>query len=95
MTEQTVDTPAGSAGRPSFDLVVKDLTALLETRTKTTIDPEQSLFSAGVVNSMFAMELVVTLEEMYDIEIVGSDLRMENFDTVKRMAELVLRLATE
>jgi len=38
------------------------------------------------------MELVVHLEETYDIAIVGPELNIDNFRTVQRMTELVLRL---
>jgi methoxymalonate biosynthesis acyl carrier protein len=41
---------------------------------------------------MFAMHLVVHLEESYDIAIVGPELKLDNFRTVQAMAQLVLRL---
>jgi len=61
-------------------------------RIKATVETDQDLFSSGLVSSMFAMQLVVHLEEVYDIAIVGSDLKLDNFRTVKTMTELVLRL---
>ncbi|OPC85337.1 methoxymalonate biosynthesis protein [Embleya scabrispora] len=55
-----------------------------------TIDAD--VFGPGGLSSLFAMELVVYLERTYDIAIRGADLRMDNFRTVVRMAELVDRL---
>jgi methoxymalonate biosynthesis acyl carrier protein len=74
------------------DAIEKDLLGFLETRTKTTVPPTQDLFSSGLVSSMFAMELVVYLEQNFQVAIVGADLKMDNFRTVERMTGLVLRL---
>jgi methoxymalonate biosynthesis acyl carrier protein len=41
---------------------------------------------------MFAMQLVVHLESAYDIAIIGPELKLDNFRTVRAMADLVLRL---
>lgn len=72
--------------------IEKDLLVFLEAKTKTAVEPSKELFSSGLVSSMFAMELVVHLEKEYDISIVGTDLRLDNFRTVESMTELVLRL---
>ena len=44
------------------------------------------------MTSLFAMELVVFLEDAFDIEIAGPDLRLDNFRTVRVMTGLVQRL---
>jgi len=74
------------------EAIEKDLLGFLETRTKTTVPPTQDLFATGLVSSMFAMELVVYLEQNFQVAIVGPDLKMDNFRTVERMTQLVLRL---
>jgi methoxymalonate biosynthesis acyl carrier protein len=68
------------------------LTDFLADKTNTLVDPGQDLFASGLVSSMFAMQLVVHLEESYDIAIVGSELKLDNFRTVQAMARLVARL---
>ena len=68
------------------------LLTFLEERTKTAVPPTQDLFASGLVSSMFAMELVVHLEQNYEVAIVGADLKLDNFRTVRQMTELVLRL---
>ncbi|MYU55616.1 MULTISPECIES: acyl carrier protein [Streptomyces] len=72
--------------------VEKQLIAFLAERTGAEPAPEQDLFDAGLVSSMFAMQLVVHLEDEYDIEIVGPELSMDNFRSVRAMSALVLRL---
>ncbi|GAA4473727.1 acyl carrier protein [Phytohabitans houttuyneae] len=86
------DTPSE---RPGADQIAAGVTAFLHERVKVTPDPEQDLFAAGLVSSMFAMELVVHLEREHDIVIAGPDLVLDNFRSVRRMTDLVLRLREE
>ncbi len=72
--------------------IEKALTAFLAEHTKTEVAPDQDLFGSGLVSSMFAMQLVVHLEEAYDIAIIGGELKLDNFRTVQAMTSLVLRL---
>ncbi|MFI2644844.1 acyl carrier protein [Streptomyces sp. NPDC018610] len=76
----------------SPETVERELLGFLETKTKVVLSPDQDMFASGLVSSMFAMELVVHLEQEYRVAIVGADLKMDNFRTVRRMTELVLRL---
>jgi methoxymalonate biosynthesis acyl carrier protein len=68
------------------------LLGFLAERIKTSVAVDQDLFRSGLVSSMFAMQLVVHLEESYDIAIIGPDLKLDNFRTVRAMTSLVLRL---
>lgn len=68
------------------------LTAFLAERTGIEPDADLDLFATGVISSMFAMELVVFLEDTYDVEIVGPELSRANFASVRAMSALVLRL---
>lgn len=87
MTEQAL--------APDAAAIATDLLALLEARTRTELGTDQELFASGLVSSMFAMELIVHLEKNYDIAITGPNLKLDNFRTVDRMTELVLRLRGE
>ncbi|MGH3373511.1 MAG: phosphopantetheine-binding protein [Actinoallomurus sp.] len=64
----------------------------IEVKTKTTVAADHDMFTSGLVSSMFAMELVVHIEQTYSVAIVGADLKLDNFRTVEKMAALVLRL---
>jgi methoxymalonate biosynthesis acyl carrier protein len=72
--------------------IEKALLDFLAEQVKTPVAPDHDLFASGLVSSMFAMQLVVHLEEAYDIAIIGPELKLDNFRTVHAMTDLVLRL---
>jgi methoxymalonate biosynthesis acyl carrier protein len=74
------------------EVIEEALLSFLEERIKATVATDQDLFKSGLVSSMFAMQLVVHLEERYDIAVIGPDLTLDNFRTVQAMTSLVLRL---
>jgi len=74
------------------EAIEQALLSFLAERVKNSVAPDQDLFKSGVVSSMFAMQLVVHLEETYDIAIIGPELKLDNFRTVQAMTSLVLRL---
>lgn len=69
-----------------------ELVTFLEGRTRTSWDVDTDLFADGGLSSMFAMEIVVHLEQAYGVSIRGGDLQLNNFRTVRSMADLVNRL---
>jgi methoxymalonate biosynthesis acyl carrier protein len=78
----------------SAEAIEEALLGFLAERIKAEVAADQDLFSSGLVSSMFAMQLVVHLEESYDIAIIGPDLRLDNFRTVQSMTALIQRLRT-
>jgi methoxymalonate biosynthesis acyl carrier protein len=64
----------------------------LVSRTKRTWEPDEDLFAAGVVSSLFALELVVYLEKEYGVEVEGECLSIDNFRTIRRIEEMVREL---
>ena len=80
-------------GDSSEDRATSELLAMLSKRLKTTVRPEQDLFADGMINSMFALELVVQIENTFNVAVEGRDLDMANFRSVNAMANLVRRLA--
>jgi methoxymalonate biosynthesis acyl carrier protein len=82
-----------SVDRPvSPDAVRQNLMEFLERRTRTAIGPDVDLFGAGLVSSLFALELVVHLENAFGVEVAGPELKLDNFRTVEAMTALVGRL---
>ncbi|MEV7119227.1 acyl carrier protein [Kitasatospora griseola] len=81
-----------TANTPDTHTLEKELLEFLEGRTGTAWDADTDLFDAGGLSSLFAMQVVVHLEKTYAIAVRGADLRLDNFRTVRRMAELVARL---
>ncbi|HWH01312.1 MAG TPA: phosphopantetheine-binding protein [Pilimelia sp.] len=86
-----MSTPQQSTA-PAADVIAERISRFLQERTKTAWAPDADLFASGGVSSLFAMELVVFLEEAFDIEIAGRDLRLDNFRTIQVMTGLVQRL---
>jgi methoxymalonate biosynthesis acyl carrier protein len=84
-----------SSAQPTEETVEKELVDYLEARTKATVTPDRDLFTSGLVSSLFAMELIVHLEQTYGVVIGGADLRVENFRSAQAMTDLVLRLHPE
>lgn len=72
--------------------IEENLLRYLESRTTTSWDLDRDLFDTGGLSSLFAMELVVHLEKSFNVVIMGSDLRLGNFRTVRAMTVLVRRL---
>lgn len=68
------------------------ITAFVSGRVKAEIPADQDLFATGLVSSMFAMELVVHLEQEFSVQILGDDLKRDNFRSVESMTALVSRL---
>jgi methoxymalonate biosynthesis acyl carrier protein len=87
----TTDTASESAPATA-DAIGTALQSFLTGRIKTEVALDQDLFKTGLVSSMFAMELVVHLEESYGIAIIGPELKLDNFRTVQAMTALVLWL---
>jgi methoxymalonate biosynthesis acyl carrier protein len=86
---------AMTGAAPNRAEIERRLLSHLQARLKTTLTSEQDLFAQGLVNSLFAMELVVYLEQDFNVSIVGSDLQMQNFRSVDAMTALVLKLRSD
>ncbi|MCQ8835236.1 acyl carrier protein [Streptomyces malaysiensis] len=68
------------------------ITEFVSGRVKAEVPADEDLFASGLVSSMFAMELVVHLEQAFSVQILGDDLKRDNFRTVQAMTALVARL---
>ncbi|MEH2072602.1 MAG: acyl carrier protein [Nostoc sp.] len=55
------------------------------------LQPNEDIFALGFVNSMFAMQLVLFVEQEFQIAIENEDLEFENFRTINSIANLVER----
>jgi methoxymalonate biosynthesis acyl carrier protein len=91
-----VTIPASRTGEtgvvPDAAAVEADVLRFLESKTKTSWEPDVDLFASGGLSSLFAMELVVYLEQTFGVTITGTDLTLDNFRTVRTMVALVDRL---
>lgn len=55
------------------------------------IEDDQDLFASGLVNSLFAMQLVLFLESEFGIAVENQDLRLDNFKSIQALSELIER----
>lgn len=55
---------------------------------------EDDIFKLGLVNSLFALELVVFLEKTFSITIDNEDLDLTNFSSVSNIGSFIERKIT-
>lgn len=57
--------------------------------SNTDIDPDENLFVSGIVNSLFAMQLVLFVEKEFGIQVANEDLDLENFKSLNAITAFV------
>jgi methoxymalonate biosynthesis acyl carrier protein len=55
------------------------------------LQPDEDIFASGFVNSLFAMQLVLFVEQDFEITIENEDLEFGNFQTINSIANLIER----
>ena len=53
------------------------------------LQDDQDIFALGLVNSLFAMQLVLFIEKEFNMTVGNEDLDLENFRTIDAMVRLV------
>jgi methoxymalonate biosynthesis acyl carrier protein len=61
---------------------------------KDDIKPDEDIFAAGYVNSLFALQLITFVEKTFSIHVDDEDLDLENFRTVTAIGQFVQRKRT-
>lgn len=56
---------------------------------KQELGDEEDIFEGGIVNSLFAMQLVLFLEKQFDIRIQGSELKKDNFRNINTIIRFI------
>ena len=54
--------------------------------------PDTELFKSGILDSIDMIDLVMYLEEEYEIKIPETSLKLENFNTVKNISNIIYDL---
>lgn len=57
----------------------------------TDFDDDANLFESGIVNSLFAVQLLTFVERTFAIEVGTDDLDIENFKSLNATTAFVLR----
>jgi len=55
------------------------------------LDDDDNLFESGIVNSLFAVQLMTFIEQTFAIEVAMDDLDMENFKSLNATTAFVLQ----
>ena len=51
---------------------------------------DDDIFALGLVNSLFAMQLVMFVEKTFNMTVEDDDLNIDNFRTINAITQLVL-----
>ena len=62
---------------------------LLAQFTADEVVDDQEIFTSGLVNSLFAMQLVLFLEQEFQFEVEDEDLDIDNFNTLNALVDFV------
>jgi methoxymalonate biosynthesis acyl carrier protein len=57
----------------------------------TGLEDDDNLFETGIVNSLFAVQLMTFVEKTFAIEVEMDDLDIENFKSLNATAAFVMR----
>jgi methoxymalonate biosynthesis acyl carrier protein len=58
---------------------------------KEDLQDNEDYFSLGIVNSLFAMQLVLFVEKEFQIAVEDQDLKLDNFRTIRALTDFVGR----
>ncbi len=73
----------------STEGIIRDY--ILENVNLPGLEDDFDIFESGIVNSLFAIELMTFLEKSFGIKVTMDDLDMSNFKSVKAAGEFVYR----
>ena len=65
--------------------------SLLVGKEMTTVDPDESLTTSGLIDSLGMLRLITFLEQQFGIEIGDGEVGEANFGTLGRLAAFVER----
>ncbi|GHE82402.1 hypothetical protein GCM10018785_58070 [Streptomyces longispororuber] len=84
-----MDTPNGT-GAADVASVTEELHAYLSGHLGRALGQDEDYFALGLVNSLFAIELVNFVEQRYGVEVTVDDLDLDHFRTLGRLRDFVL-----
>jgi acyl carrier protein len=73
----------------AHDRILKILQTVTRSQTVPTIDPSESLFDSGLLDSFALPELVSALEAEFGLKIPDRDLTAQTFESVDRIASYI------
>ena len=64
---------------------------VLHNGRQSPIDPDESLISSGILDSLSLLKLLVFIEERFDLKVNDTEVVPANFETVGRISALIER----
>lgn len=64
---------------------------LTQTFKNDSLEDHTDIFAIGPVNSLFAMQLILFVEQQFHLSIENEDLELDNFRTIDALANLIER----
>jgi len=58
---------------------------------RASLNDDDDIFALGFVNSLFAMQLVMFVEQEFDFAVEDEDLEIDSFKSVNAIADLIER----
>ena len=63
---------------------------ILRVSRRESIADEEDIFEGGIVNSLFAMQLIIFLEKQFNIHVDGKELKQDNFKNIKSIVAYII-----
>lgn len=73
------------------DDIREEIVSFLDQFISVEVNDDDDLFAAGLVNSLFAMQLVLFVEKKFSIKVENQDLDIANFRSVNTITQFVQR----
>jgi acyl carrier protein len=73
------------------DVVSQELCDFLKDTLHRSVQIDDDIFAVGMADSMFALELIVYIEDRYGLKLENEDLIRDNFCSARAMSQLVMK----
>lgn len=81
-----------------MEIKVKVKEFIYKLNKNSPLDEDDNLFQTGIVNSLFAIQLIMFIEKTFNIKISASEINPDNFFSINKITEFIeekLGLTTE
>jgi len=75
----------------SIDDIKTQIKGFMAQFISNDVPDDQDLFASGLVNSLFAMQLVLFVEKEFSIKVENEDLDYDNFRTLNAIVSFIER----
>lgn len=73
------------------DEILQQVKGFLAQFINVSVSEDEDLFASGLVNSLFAMQLVLFIEKEFAVKVENEDLDLANFRTLNAIVDFIVR----